>query len=111
MDLPYRRFGRTNLKMPVLSLGGMRFQQSWNHLDSSEISNKQRKKVDTLLSLANKYGFNHIETAFHYGTSEIELGFAIDTSYRKSIILQTKIPPNKNLFFSMSSLNFQFFTN
>ena len=97
MNLPYRRFGRTNLDMPVLSLGGMRFQQSWNHLDSSEITIKQRKKVDNLLTIAKKYGFNHIETALHYGTSELELGFAINKSYRKSIILQTKIPPNEDV--------------
>ena len=80
MSLPFRRFGRTNLKIPVLSLGGMRFQQSWNHLDSSEITLKQRNKVNNLLNLANKYGFYHIETALHYGTSELELGFAISNS-------------------------------
>ena len=97
MSLPFRRFGRTNLKIPVLSLGGMRFQQSWNHLDSSEITLKQKNKVDNLLNLANKYGFNHIETALHYGTSELELGFAISNSCRESIILQTKIPPNENV--------------
>ena len=97
MNLPFRRFGRTNLNMPVLSLGGMRFQQSWNHLDSSEITIKQRNKVDNLLILANKYGFNHIETAFHYGTSELELGFAMKNSYRDHIIIQTKIPPNENV--------------
>ena len=97
MKLPCRRFGRTNLNMPVLSLGGMRFQQSWNHLDASEITIKQRNKVDNLLTLANKYGFNHIETALHYGTSELELGFAIDKNYKQSIILQTKIPPDSNI--------------
>tara|TARA_Y100000589_G_scaffold28267_1_gene23567 strand:- start:832 stop:2031 length:1200 start_codon:yes stop_codon:yes gene_type:complete len=97
MSLPFRRFGRTNLNIPVLTLGGMRFQQSWNHLDSSEITKNQRNKVENLLTLAHKYGFSHIETAFHYGTSELELGFAINDSYRQSIILQTKIPPNNNI--------------
>ena len=97
MNLPYRRFGRTNLNMPVLSLGGMRFQQSWNYLDSSAITTKQRNKLDNLLNLASEYGFNHIETALHYGTSELELGLSINSSYRKSIIIQTKIPPDKNI--------------
>ena len=46
MDLPCRRFGRTNLKMPVLSLGGMRFQKSWDEINSSEISQKEQKKVE-----------------------------------------------------------------
>ena len=45
MDLPCRRFGRTNLKMPVLSLGGMRFQKSWDDLKFSEISLNEQKKL------------------------------------------------------------------
>ena len=28
----YRRFGRTNLSMPVFSCGGMRYQHSWQDL-------------------------------------------------------------------------------
>jgi len=108
MNLPVRRFGRTNLNMPVLSMGGMRFQHSWNHLDASEITIKQRNKVDNLLNLAKKYGFNHIETAFHYGTSELELGLAIDNSYRESIILQTKIPPNENIEIFIENLENSF---
>ena len=47
MKLPCRRFGRTNLEMPVLSLGGMRFQKSWDDLKFSEISLKDQKKVKT----------------------------------------------------------------
>ena len=69
MKLPYRRFGRTNLQMPVLSLGGMRFQESWEELKFPEISLKEQKKLENILNLANKFGFNHIETAKYYGTS------------------------------------------
>ena len=72
MELPCRRFGRTNLDMPVLSLGGMRFQKSWDELKFSEISQKEQNKVENILNLANKFGFNHIETAKYYGTSEIQ---------------------------------------
>ena len=43
MELPCRRFGRTNLEMPVLSLGGMRFQKSWDELKFSEISKRSEK--------------------------------------------------------------------
>ena len=57
MELPCRRFGRTNLDMPVLSLGGMRFQKSWDELKSSEISQKEQKKVENILNLANELGF------------------------------------------------------
>ena len=42
--MKYRRFGRTNLMIPVLSLGGMRFQKSWEQLDFSEISNEEQNK-------------------------------------------------------------------
>ncbi|MFO0119959.1 MAG: aldo/keto reductase, partial [Cyanobium sp.] len=35
--VPSRRFGRTGLAMPVLSLGGMRFQQSWKDLEAGAI--------------------------------------------------------------------------
>ena len=97
MNLPFRRFGRTNLKIPILSLGGMRFQKSWSHLDFSEISLKEQNKVEKIFNLAIQYGLNHIETAFHYGTSELQVGYALKDCSRDSIILQTKIPPNSNL--------------
>ena len=70
----YRRFGRTNLKIPVLSLGGMRFQKSWDQLDVSEISDEEQNKVQNILNLANKHGLSHVETAKYYGTSEVQLG-------------------------------------
>ena len=76
MVLPYRRFGRTNIDMPVLSLGGMRFQKSWKQLEFKDISKEEQKKLIKILKLADLYGFNHIETARHYGTSELQLGIA-----------------------------------
>ena len=72
--MQYRRFGRTNLKIPILSLGGMRFQKSWDQLEFSEISSEEQNKVENILNLANKYGLSHIETAKYYGTSEVQLG-------------------------------------
>ena len=30
----YRRFGRTELQMPVFTCGAMRYQQSWNDRDA-----------------------------------------------------------------------------
>ena len=97
MDLPRRRFGRTNLNMPLLSLGGMRFQQSWNQLELSEVSIKEQKKVLNILNLANKHGFNHIETAKYYGTSEVQLGMGFQSMGRIPQIIQTKIPPNSDV--------------
>ena len=96
MELPCRRFGRTNLNMPVLSLGGMRFQKSWDELKFSEISQKEQNKVENILNLANKFGFNHIETAKYYGTSEIQLGMGFKSIEKIPKIIQTKIPPNRD---------------
>ena len=96
MELPCRRFGRTNLNMPVLSLGGMRFQKSWDELKFSEISRKEQNKVENILNLANKFGFNHIETAKYYGTSEIQLGMGFKSIKKIPKIIQTKIPPNRD---------------
>ncbi len=109
MALPYRRFGRTNIKMPVLSLGGMRFQKSWEQLDFSKISKDEQLKVDNIVQLADAYGFNHIETARHYGTSELQLGSALRNSLSDAKIIQTKIPPNKdiNLFQDELQLSFK----
>ena len=96
MELPCRRFGRTNLEMPILSLGGMRFQKSWNELTFSEISQEEQKKVENILNLANRFGFNHVETAKYYGTSEVQLGMAFKSIKKIPKIIQTKIPPNRD---------------
>ena len=92
----YRRFGRTNLKIPVLSLGGMRFQKSWDQLDISEISCQEQNKVENILNLANKYGLSHVETAKYYGTSEVQLGMGFKNTKKIPNIIQTKIPPNND---------------
>ena len=92
--MQYRRFGRTNLMIPILSLGGMRFQKSWDQLDFSEISYKEQNKVEIILNLANKYGISHVETAKYYGTSEVQLGRGFKNNKKTPDIVQTKIPPN-----------------
>ena len=94
--MQYRRFGRTNLKIPVLSLGGMRFQKSWDQLDSSEISNEEQKKVENILNMANKFGISHVETAKYYGTSEVQLGMGFKNTKNIPEIIQTKVPPNSD---------------
>ena len=94
--MQYRRFGRTNLKIPILSLGGMRFQKSWDQLDFSEISHEEQNKVENILNLANKYGLSHVETAKYYGTSEVQLGIGFQNTQIIPNIIQTKIPPNSD---------------
>ena len=94
--MQYRRFGRTNLKIPILSLGGMRFQKSWDQLDFSEISYEEQTKVENILNMANKYGLSHVETAKYYGTSEVQLGMGFKNIKKIPNIIQPKIPPNSD---------------
>ena len=61
--LPTRRFGRTGLAMPLLSLGGMRYQQSWNDLPAEEITAASQIHLRGVLEAAVAAGFHHIETA------------------------------------------------
>ena len=91
--IPTRRFGRTELPMPVLSLGGMRFQQSWSDLAADAIEAESQRNVEATLAAAVAAGFHHVETARYYGTSELQLGPALARHPDPERILQTKIPP------------------
>jgi len=91
--MPCRRFGRTGIEMPVLSLGGMRFQQSWNELKPDEITSESQHKLETTISRAEDCGVVHIETARHYGSSELQIGCALRNLSDRNRILQTKVPP------------------
>ena len=91
--LPTRRFGRTELAMPVLSLGGMRFQQSWSDLEADVITQEAQHTVENTLYRAVELGFHHLETARHYGSSERQLGWALPHLPDPDRILQTKVPP------------------
>ena len=92
--LPVRRFGRTELPMPVLSLGGMRFQQSWNDLPPDQISAESQANLGATLEAAVAAGFRHVETARHYGSSERQLGWLLPQVPDPGRILQTKVPPH-----------------
>ena len=52
IEIPRRRFGRTEIQMPVLSLGGMRFQQSWKDLDPKEINRQQQNILEKTIKHA-----------------------------------------------------------
>ena len=82
--------------MPVLSLGGMRFQQSWKDLDPKEINNQQQDILQKTIQHASQKGLHHIETARHYGTSELQIGWSLPQIDDPKRILQTKIPPNND---------------
>ncbi|MFT5240697.1 MAG: putative aldo/keto reductase-like oxidoreductase [Candidatus Promineifilaceae bacterium] len=92
--MQYRRFGQTELQMPVLSCGGMRYQQSWQDLEPSEIDPKGQANLEETIHTAIAHGINHIETARGYGTSEYQLGHVLPSLPRDKIIVQTKIGPH-----------------
>jgi len=94
--LPVRRFGRTELPMPLLSLGGMRFQQSWNDLPADQISAESQANLRATLEAAVAAGFRHVETARHYGSSERQLGWLLPQVPDPGRILQTKVPPQED---------------
>jgi len=79
--------------MPVLSLGGMRFQQSWSDLPADRINAESQANLCATLERAVAAGFHHVETARHYGSSERQLGWLLPQVSDPARILQTKVPP------------------
>ena len=91
----YRRFGRTELALSVLSCGGMRYQQSWTR-DTTVTPGSQRN-VRTTIHHALALGINHIETARGYGTSEAQLGPVLAGLPARALYLQTKVAPSAGI--------------
>jgi uncharacterized protein len=89
----HRRFGKTELQMPVLTCGAMRYQQSWSDIDAGELDGEKQANLEATVRRAVAAGMNHIETARGYGSSECQLGFVLPTFPREEILVQTKITP------------------
>ncbi len=89
----YRRFGRTNLQMPVFSCGGMRYQQSWSDIPWSEVKSEVQTNLEATIHRSVELGIHHIETARGYGSSEMQLAPVLKQFPREKLIIQTKIPP------------------
>ncbi|HEY3284877.1 MAG TPA: aldo/keto reductase [Armatimonadota bacterium] len=89
----YRRFGRTELQMPVLSCGGMRYQHKWQDLGPEEIPAEGQANLEATIHRALELGINHIETARGYGSSEMQLGWVLPNLDRDKLIVQTKVGP------------------
>jgi uncharacterized protein len=84
--MQYRRFGKTNLRLSVFSLGTMRYL--------ADVENVQQT-----IAKALALGINHLETARGYGKSEEYLGRAIKSGLlisRSQFHITTKIPPTAN---------------
>jgi len=83
--MKYRRFGKTELKISVFSLGLMRCCYSQSQLLST-------------VKKALELGINHLELARGYGNSEAYLGHALKELNipREKVIITTKLTPNED---------------
>ncbi len=83
--MKYRRFGKTELRIPLLSLGTMRFESA--------------QVAQDVISTAFAQGITHLETAPAYGLSEDYIGQALAAlrrnqgKARSHIILTSKLTP------------------
>ncbi len=94
-QMEYRRFGKTNKKISVITLGGMRYKHGWE--DPRDVIPKdtiQQCKETVEAALAS--GINHIETAYGYNKSEHAYGIVLNDILkvdRSSYYLMTKGSP------------------
>jgi len=86
-------FGKTGLHLPRLTLGGMRFMQSWSDQAPANLTPSSQSNLEATLDAALAQGINHLETARGYGSSEAQLGKALLRVPRERVILQTKGAP------------------
>ena len=100
IQVPKKRFGKTELMMPIVSLGCMRFQQAWGTSIESmdDVTPECQENLLSILRRSFALGINHIETARGYGSSEMQIGEALKTLFengevkREDLIIQTKVP-------------------
>ncbi|KAL3776236.1 hypothetical protein HJC23_011733 [Cyclotella cryptica] len=101
VSVPKVRYGRTGLQMPIVTLGCMRFQQTWNRggkpvTSMEQVQTECQENLVNILKHALHCGVNHIETALGYGTSEMQIGEALKVLLeegvckREDLIIQTK---------------------
>lgn len=89
----YRRFGRTELQIPVFSCGGMRYQHKWQDIPLKDVPEENQRNLEATIHRSIELGINHIETARGYGSSEMQLGQVLPNLKREKLIIQTKIAP------------------
>jgi uncharacterized protein len=87
--MQYRRFGRTELPLSVLTLGGMRYYDGW----SAPVDELPKRTIDQCCDIVTRcldLGINHIETARGYGKSE--------HCYGRVLNQELKIPRDRYYF-------------
>jgi len=92
----HRRFGRTEIDMPVYSCGGMRYQYKWQDVPLEEIPPDNQANLEATIRRSLDLGISHIETARDYGSSERQLGLVLPKLPREELIVQTKVAPQSD---------------
>jgi len=92
--LLYRRYGRTGLYLPVITCGGMRYQQSWDAAE--KVTPARQALVTRVIRKAFSLGIHHFDTARGYGTSELQTGRVLAKFPRASYVLTTKVNPSSS---------------
>jgi aryl-alcohol dehydrogenase-like predicted oxidoreductase len=104
VKVPKVRFGRTQLQMPIVSLGTMRFQQTWGGqiTNMDDVNPKVQENLVAILKHAIcNLGISHVEAARGYGSSDFQIGYALKQLFddglvkREDLIVQTKVNPMK----------------
>lgn len=94
-NMVYRRFGKTDKMLSVITLGGMRYVRT-NQQPNDEVPREMVEQCAECVQLAFKHGINHIETAKGYGKSEHCYGIVLNKELgipRNSYHLMTKGAP------------------
>jgi len=93
--MEYRRFGKTNARVSVITLGGMRYKHGLNE-PRAEIPDDTLEQCRDTVQKALAQGINLIETAYGYGKSEHLCGRVLNDELkvrRDSYFLMTKGNP------------------
>ena len=94
-----RRFGRTEIQMPILNCGGMRMQQGphTEGMTPEDVQAECQANLDAIVKRSLELGINHFETARVYGCSELMFGVTLKKATeewgfkREDMIVQTKL--------------------
>lgn len=76
-QMDYRRFGKTNKNVSVITLGGMRFRKVWED-PKDEIPQETIDDCKLAVEQAFEHGINLIETAYGYKKSEKTFGIVLN---------------------------------
>lgn len=91
-EMEYRRFGKTEKMLSVITMGGMRFKDGWSE-PRYEIPQETLDQSRSAVQLALDSGINHFESAWGYRKSETLFGKVFNDELkiqRESYHLMTK---------------------